>query len=120
LAARAGGETDGGIRRRDSAQARRRHRRSQRRTEAPWIRFPCSPGGALISRRTKDALAAAKARGVIIGGPRGKGRKLQAEALQRGEGLREVFAELTGLSLRGIAKGLNARSIPTANGRPWS
>jgi DNA invertase Pin-like site-specific DNA recombinase len=35
---------------------------------------------ALISRRTKDALAAAEARGVVIGGLRDKGRELQAEA----------------------------------------
>jgi hypothetical protein len=31
--------------------------------------------GALISRPTKDALAAAKARGVVIGGMRGKSRE---------------------------------------------
>ena len=40
---------------------------------------------ALISRRTKDALAAAKARGVVIGGLRDKGRELHAEALDGAE-----------------------------------
>jgi DNA invertase Pin-like site-specific DNA recombinase len=75
---------------------------------------------ALISRRTKDALAAAKARGVIIGGLRDKGRELQAEAEARAEALRPVFTELANLSLRALARELNKRKIPTATGRPWS
>jgi DNA invertase Pin-like site-specific DNA recombinase len=45
---------------------------------------------ALISRRTKDALAATKARGVMIAGLRDTGRELQAEALDRAEALRSL------------------------------
>ena len=75
---------------------------------------------ALISRRTKDALAAAKARGVVIGGLRDKGRELQAEARDRAEALREIFTELAGLSHRSAAKTLNERGIKTAAGKSWT
>ena len=75
---------------------------------------------ALISRRTKDALAAAKARGVVIGGMRDKSLELQAEAIERAEALREVFAELADLSHRAAAKTLNERGVKTATGKPWS
>jgi DNA invertase Pin-like site-specific DNA recombinase len=75
---------------------------------------------ALISRRTKDALAAAKARGVVIGGMRDKSLELQAEAVERAETLRGVFVELAALSHRGAAKALNARDIPTATGKAWT
>ena len=75
---------------------------------------------ALISRRTKDALAAAKARGVVIGGLRDKGRELQAEAEARAEALRPVFAELASLSHRAAANALNERGIKTATGKAWT
>ena len=75
---------------------------------------------ALISRRTKDALAAAKARGVVIGGLRDKGRELQAEAEARAEALRPVFVGLAGLSHRAVAKALNDRGIRTAAGKAWT
>src|SRR4051794_33718831 len=74
---------------------------------------------ALISRRTKDALAAAKARGVVIGGLRDKGIELQAEAIARAEALRAVFTELVGMSHRAAATALNERGIPTATGKQW-
>src|SRR5262252_7899985 len=75
---------------------------------------------ALISRRTKEALAAARARGIIIGGLRDKGRELQAEAEERAEALRPVFEELAKLGHRAAARALNERGIATPNGRPWS
>jgi len=58
----------------------------------------------MISRRTKDALAAARARGVILGGMREKSLELQAEAEARAEELRSVFVELVGLSHRAAAR----------------
>ena len=54
----------------------------------------------MISRRTKDALAAARARGVILGGMREKSLELQAEAEAGAEELRSVLVELVGLSHR--------------------
>jgi hypothetical protein len=68
---------------------------------------------ALISRRTKDALSAAKARGIVIGGLRDKGRELQAEAFERAEALRPVFAELADMSANAMANELNRRGVPT-------
>lgn len=74
---------------------------------------------AMISRRTKDALAAAKARGVVVGGLRDKGRELQAEALERAEALRPLFEELAHLPAKHIAAELNARKVPTPKGGRW-
>jgi DNA invertase Pin-like site-specific DNA recombinase len=71
---------------------------------------------ALISRRTKDALAAAKARGVRLGGLRNHGAELQRGADERAEQLRPVFEELSGLSARKAAEELNRRGITTPTG----
>ena len=57
----------------------------------------------MISRRTKDALAAKKAQGVKLGGLNAKGIKNRNEARERAESLRPIFAELTGKSARSIA-----------------
>lgn len=87
-----------------------------------------------ISARTKAALAAAKRRGVTLGGFRGKiptarHRTLSAAARQREAGdraadLAPTIAELRAAgatSLRAIADGLNSQSIPTARGNgAWS
>ena len=88
-----------------------------------------------ISRRTKEALAAAKARGVKLGNPNGaaalkragKGNKAavavrmaaaDAFAKERAQDIREV-REAGASSLREIAVALNARGVTTPNGGPW-
>lgn len=86
-----------------------------------------------ISARTKAALAAAKARGVKLGGKRGvelteatreAGRAAQtarakARAADRAVTIKELQAQgIT--SLGAIAKALNERGIPTARGGKWS
>jgi DNA invertase Pin-like site-specific DNA recombinase len=74
---------------------------------------------ALISRRTKDALAAARARGVKLGGLNAKGRENQQAARERAEALRPVFTELAGLSDRQAATELNRRGVATPQGGRW-
>src|SRR6516162_10142564 len=89
----------------------------------------------MISRRTKDALAAAKARGVKLGGDRGnlpavaeKGRRIGLEvrrkaARQRAADIAPVVSYLRAhgaTSLRQIAAGLNERGIPAPRGGEWN
>ena len=87
----------------------------------------------MISTRTKAALAAAKARGVKLGGDRGatisestriKGNAARlAKAQGRASDLSDVIAGIRAdgaSSLREIAAGLNDRGIPTARGGQWS
>lgn len=65
----------------------------------------------LISTRTKDALAAAKARGQRLGRPRAIDPKLLARIVKQRQ---------KGLSLRAIAQGLNEDGVPTVRGgRCW-
>jgi DNA invertase Pin-like site-specific DNA recombinase len=83
----------------------------------------------LISDRTKKALAAAKRRGVKLGGNRGvtpsakmqaaSKKALQARADARAADIAPAIAELRAAgarSLQAIANGLNAKRIPTARG----
>jgi DNA invertase Pin-like site-specific DNA recombinase len=89
--------------------------------------------GKQISKRTRDALAAAKRRGVKLGGDRGviptaRARKASAEALQaraakRAADLAPIVKELQDAGvkgLNGIAAGLNEKGITTPRGRAWS
>lgn len=89
-----------------------------------------------ISRRTKDALSAAKARGVKLGNPANlsataaaKGRQVGTETIvaQADDFARRRFARISqlqeeGQSLREIAKALNEEGILTARGKAggWS
>ncbi|MFK5599096.1 recombinase family protein [Methylobacterium sp. HMF5984] len=85
-----------------------------------------------ISSRTKAALAAAKARGVKLGGDRGavlsteakaKGTAVRvAKAVDRAGDLAPILAEIQASgakSLREIAAALNERGVPTAKGGSW-
>ncbi|MBI5162712.1 MAG: recombinase family protein [Magnetospirillum sp.] len=89
----------------------------------------------MISKRTKEALAVAKARGAILGGRRlgalpnaaegrAKGRAVRSEAAsKRAADLLPVIEAIRAsgaISLRNIALGLNERGIPTARGGHWS
>jgi DNA invertase Pin-like site-specific DNA recombinase len=74
----------------------------------------------LISQRTKDALAAAKARGIKLGGLNAQGVENRTKAKRRAEALRPILAQLAGMSARAIAAQLNVRRVPTPSGVLWS
>lgn len=75
---------------------------------------------AMISQRTRDALAAAKANGKQLGGLRDHGREAKAAAVERAKALAPLFDELADKSAREIARILNERSVATPTGKPWS
>lgn len=88
-----------------------------------------------ISKRTKEALSAAKQRGVRLGNPngaaalrragKGNGAGTQAAshlAQARAQGLKEVIEDLRSqgaTTLAAVAQGLNARSMPSPRGGKW-
>lgn len=82
---------------------------------------------AMISRRTRDALAAAKARGIRLGNPRPvEAAALASAALRRqadafAGSLRPMMEAMReqGKTLQDVADELNARGIKTARGRTW-
>jgi DNA invertase Pin-like site-specific DNA recombinase len=74
----------------------------------------------MISERTKQALASAKANGKHLGGLRDHGREAKAAAVERAKTLAPLFDELAGKSSREIARILNDRSVATPTGKPWS
>ena len=96
-----------------------------------WLFFAC----CTVSRHTKAALAAAKARGVKLGNPNGaralRGKQVgnkqavatvKANAHQRAANLRAIVDDLRSqgiTSVRAIAAELNARGILTPRGGAW-
>lgn len=83
---------------------------------------------AVISTRTRQALAAAKARGVTLGNPRlhvarrSALKSLSAEADRFAANVLPIIREAQragATTLRGIAAALNARGVPTARGGQW-
>jgi DNA invertase Pin-like site-specific DNA recombinase len=74
-----------------------------------------------ISARTKAALAAAKARGAKLGGP--KLKQAQRHGIASNNNVRPVIEQIKAsgaTSLRAIAKAFNARGVPTARGGVWA
>lgn len=74
----------------------------------------------MISERTKQALASAKANGKQLGGLRDHGREAKAAAVERAKALAPLFDELAEKSAREIARILNDRNVATPNGKQWS
>ena len=89
----------------------------------------------LIGERTKNALAAAKRRGVRLGNPNGaralRGKqtgnveavaKIKANAVQRAQGLNWIVEDITRsgvTTVRGIAEELNRRGVHAPRGDVW-
>jgi DNA invertase Pin-like site-specific DNA recombinase len=83
---------------------------------------------ALISGRTRSALAAAKAKGVKLGNPRIAAAQgaavvaVKAEADRAASNVLPIISEIRksgAMSLRAIAEALNAHGIPTPRGGRW-
>jgi DNA invertase Pin-like site-specific DNA recombinase len=84
---------------------------------------------ALIAQRTRDALKAAKARGVVLGNPKLDDvrdravARLKADADRFAKNTAPIIREIQSsgvVSHRGIARALNARGIATVRGGEWT
>jgi DNA invertase Pin-like site-specific DNA recombinase len=84
---------------------------------------------ALISQRTREALAAVRTRGVKLGNPKigdvaaaGRGKRT-ATANERAANVLPVIDAIRNagvITLSGIAETLNTRGLKTARGNAWS
>ena len=70
---------------------------------------------SLISERTRDALARAKQRGVVLGNP-GLGKMVTEATAARDADLRPILEAMRGQPLREIAQALTDRGIKTPRG----
>lgn len=85
---------------------------------------------AMISRRTRDALAAKKAQGVKLGGYRGGRKPDSAAGVAASQAKADDFTAVMvpivrtmlagGMSLRGVATALSAKGVKTARGGAWT
>lgn len=79
-----------------------------------------------ISLRTKQALAAAKARGVQLGGLRDKTMKRNEATKEAADAAAQRVASIVlpmrknGSTLQAIADALNAANVPTPRGKKWA
>jgi DNA invertase Pin-like site-specific DNA recombinase len=88
----------------------------------------------MISNRTREGLAAAKARGVVLGGNRGKLDSCRQKGIENSATARRDNAEkhakdlvptilelqASGASLREVAKQLTEKGIAAARGGEWN
>ena len=84
---------------------------------------------SLISQRTRDALKAAKARGVVLGNPKLDAVRdravasVKADADRFAKNVAPIIREIQASGIashRGIARSLNARGVATARGGQWT
>lgn len=73
----------------------------------------------MIAQRTKAGLAAAKAKGVVLGNARQAAANHEA-AMERARAIEATLAEYAHLSASAAAVALNERGITTPTGGPWS
>jgi DNA invertase Pin-like site-specific DNA recombinase len=72
-----------------------------------------------IGQRTRDALARAAVRGVVLGNAK-QAAENKAAAIERVRTLKPILTELSAISARAAAAELNRRKVETPTGASWS